>query len=366
MSHYKIYVYAISKNEEAFAEEWVRSMEEADGIFVTDTGSQDETVEILRNNHVYVFQEEIRPWRFDTARNISLSHVPFDADICVCTDLDEKFLPGWRSALENTWQPGTHMGNYLYNWSLTPEGRPYVQMLYFKIHSRFDYIWEYPVHECLRYTGIIPEKKLFIPGLILNHYPDARKSRSSYLPLLQLGVRESPMNPRMSYYLGREYMYQGQWENCIQELSRYLALPSAMWREERWAAMRWIAASYARLSEIPKAFSWYFRAIAQAPDIRDAYVEAALLSYSLSDWETCFYMCHRALQISEKSSVFVNAGYAWDHTPYDLSAIACFHLKMYNRSLEHAQKALELSPEDPRLRENLNIISAYASNPGYL
>lgn len=67
-------------------------MEEADGIFVTDTGSQDKTVEILRNNHVYVFQEEIRPWRFDTARNISLSHVPFDADICVCTDLDEKFL----------------------------------------------------------------------------------------------------------------------------------------------------------------------------------------------------------------------------------------------------------------------------------
>ena len=44
MSHYKIYVYAISKNEEAFAEEWVRSMEEADGIFVTDTGSQDKTV----------------------------------------------------------------------------------------------------------------------------------------------------------------------------------------------------------------------------------------------------------------------------------------------------------------------------------
>lgn len=361
MKHYKIYVYAICKNEEAFVEDWVRSMGEADGIFVTDTGSHDRTVELLKRCQVQVFQETILPWRFDTARNLSLSHVPPDADICVCTDLDERFLPGWRSALERAWQPGTHMGNYLYNWSLDPKGRPYVQMVYFKIHSRFDYIWEYPVHECLRYTGKEPEQKLFIPDLVLNHYPDPQKSRSSYLPLLQLGVRESPQDPRMSYYLGREYLYQGQWEACIRELKRYLSLPAAVWKEERWAAMRWIAASYARLSQISQAFSWYFRAIAQAPDLRDAYVEAALLAYSLSDWETCFYMCHRAVQIRQKSSSFVNAGYAWDHTPWDLSALSCFHLKMYGRSLIHAQKALALSPDDPRLQENVKILSSFAS-----
>ena len=38
-----------------------------------------------------VFLEEVKPWRFDVARNISLSHVPDDVDICVCTDLDEVF-----------------------------------------------------------------------------------------------------------------------------------------------------------------------------------------------------------------------------------------------------------------------------------
>ena len=75
MKHYKIYVYAICKNEEAFVEDWVRSMGEADGIFVTDTGSHDRTVELLKRCQVQVFQETILPWRFDTARNLSLSHV---------------------------------------------------------------------------------------------------------------------------------------------------------------------------------------------------------------------------------------------------------------------------------------------------
>ena len=39
---YRIYVYAICKNEEKFAERWVRSMQEADGICVLGTGSTDE------------------------------------------------------------------------------------------------------------------------------------------------------------------------------------------------------------------------------------------------------------------------------------------------------------------------------------
>lgn len=37
------------------------------------------------------------------ARNISLDHVPEDVDICVCTDLDELFEPGWRKKLEEAW-----------------------------------------------------------------------------------------------------------------------------------------------------------------------------------------------------------------------------------------------------------------------
>ena len=44
----KIYVYAIAKNEAAFARRWMASMAEADGVYVLDTGSTDGTAELLR------------------------------------------------------------------------------------------------------------------------------------------------------------------------------------------------------------------------------------------------------------------------------------------------------------------------------
>ena len=93
----KVCVYAICKNESQFVGRWMDSMSEADGIYVLDTGSDDGTPELLAARGAVVEVERISPWRFDTARNRSLALVPADADICVCTDLDEYFHPGWRS-----------------------------------------------------------------------------------------------------------------------------------------------------------------------------------------------------------------------------------------------------------------------------
>ena len=48
----KVYVYAICKNESKFALRWMKSMSEADGVYVLDTGSEDNTVELLRGEGV--------------------------------------------------------------------------------------------------------------------------------------------------------------------------------------------------------------------------------------------------------------------------------------------------------------------------
>lgn len=142
MSKYKIAVYAICKNEEQFVDRWVDSMSEADEIYVTDTGSSDNTVEKLKSRGVNVNVINLGFWRFDVARNISLSFVPFDVDICVCTDLDEILEPGWRNLLENVWEKDktTHI-NYMYTWSFNPDGSPGVTFWYEKIHQRKNFRW---------------------------------------------------------------------------------------------------------------------------------------------------------------------------------------------------------------------------------
>ena len=46
----KICVYAICKNEEKFVDKWLESMSEADYIVVLDTGSTDNTYNLLKND----------------------------------------------------------------------------------------------------------------------------------------------------------------------------------------------------------------------------------------------------------------------------------------------------------------------------
>ena len=354
-NRYKVCVYAICKNEEQFVDQWIDSMCEADQIVVTDTGSSDNTVKRLLARGAEVYVENIDPWRFDEARNRSLSHVPDDADICVCTDLDEIFLPGWRSRLEEQWSDTATMGKYLYNWSLKEDGSPDVQFTYFKVHTKRDYIWAYPVHECLRYVGSSAPVEVFIDGMVLNHYPDHSKSRSNYLPLLELGVKESPQDDRMNYYLGREYFFLGRWQACIDVQQRYLKLPTATWEEERCAAMRLIARCCNYLQNREQSRSWFYRAVAECPSMREPYVEFAHAAHGWQDWLLCLCMAEQALTITQKSKTYINVGNAWDHTPYDLAAIACWNLRLYEKAVSYERQAIAITPNDARLNANLHL-----------
>ena len=106
----KICVYAICKNEEKFVDRWLESMSEADYIVVLDTGSIDNTYNLLKNDSrvTKVEQKEINPWRFDVARNESMKLIPEDTTIFVCTDLDEVLEPGWADVLRSEWDEKKH------------------------------------------------------------------------------------------------------------------------------------------------------------------------------------------------------------------------------------------------------------------
>ena len=66
------------------------------------------------------------------------------------------------------------------------------------------------MHEVLTYIGKNIERETTTDEVTLNHYPDKNKSRSSYLPLLELSVKEDPEDDRNMHYLGRKYMYYGR------------------------------------------------------------------------------------------------------------------------------------------------------------
>lgn len=353
-----IVVYTICKDEAQFVDRWMDSMSEADEVVVLDTGSSDDTVQRLRARGATVVSEPIKPWRFDTARNRSLELVTPQADICVCTDLDEVFHPGWRALLEQAWTPGTTQATYRYTWSFTPDGREGVVFWYEKIHARHGYRWVHPVHEVLEWVGEgTPGGRVTVPGIQLDHHPDPSKSRGQYLPLLELSVQEAPEDDRNVHYLGREYMYKGRWDDCIRMLKHHLSMPTATWGDERAASMRYIAKSYAMKGERRLARDWYLQAITQAPHLREPYMDLASLLYEEEDWEGVLYFTQCALQIEERPKTYICEAAPWGSLPHDLRAIAFYHTSRSGLALQEAQKALELEPANERLKENVRLLT---------
>ncbi len=356
MSKYKVCVYAISKNEEKFVARWVNSMSEADSIYVLDTGSTDKTVKKLKKLGVHVKKKKIKPWRFDVARNLSLEMVPEDTDICICCDLDEVFDGGWRKKLEEVWDSDTTRARYNFNWDLDENNNPKVSFYIEKIHSRCDYTWTHPVHEVLTYTGNDKENIITIDSITVNHYPDKEKSRSSYLPLLELSVKEDPNDDRNMHYLGREYMYYGKWNEAIDTLIKHLSLKNATWKDERCASMRFISRCYQRLNRIDEARMWLDKAILEAPYLRDPYMERAILEYGVKNWSDVEKYCLLALSITEHKKTYINEVFSWDNTVYDLLSISSFYLEKYDDAYEYAKIALDMNPDDERIKNNLRLI----------
>jgi len=357
MNKLKIYVYAICKNESKYVDAYVKSMSEADGIYVLDTGSTDDTVEKLKQyKNVFVKTEIINPFRFDEARNKSLSLVPSNADICVCTDFDEVFEPGWREKLEDIWlKENPTRVEYLYNWSFDEYGNPATTFYMSKIHKRHAYIWHHPVHEVLKCLHNM-EKSIIVDGMILNHHQDLTKKRNSYLPLLELSVKEDPTDDRNIHYLGREYMYYERWNEAIDTLHKHLKLEKSTWRDERAASMRFIARSYLGLKRSEEAKMWLEKAITEAPHLREGYVELASILYEEKNFYDSYKYLQKASLIQEKPKTYINEEFSWNAYFYDLYSIVALNVGEIQEALENAKIASKLNPNDERIRNNIEII----------
>ncbi len=352
MKKYKTCVYAISKNEEQFVERWYNSIKDSDYIYVLDTGSTDNTVTKLKELGVTVITKVIDPWRFDTARNESLKLIPDDTDICICLDLDEVMKPNWKEILQSKWNESVTRVSYTYNWSLDENDNPIISFYANKIHKNKLYKWTHPVHEVLSINNAEKEKEILIDDLIINHYPDSKKSRSSYLPLLELSVKEDPEDDRNMHYLGREYMYYGRWNDCIDTLQKHLKLKKALWKDERAASMRFIARSYKHLNRIEESLLWYKRAINEAPYLKEGYAELMILYYELNDYSNAINYGIKTLQTNNNTKSYISENFSRNEYIYDILSLCFYYLNCKKVGLKFLELALEENPNNKRLQEN--------------
>ena len=279
-----------------------------------------------------------------------LKIIPKDTDICICLDLDEVMLPGWKDELLKIWNKNITRIKYLYNWKLDKNNKPLISFYADKIHAYNKYIWTHPVHEVLKpisFENIIQTDKI-----IINHYPDQTKSRSSYLKLLELSVKEDPNDDRNLHYLGREYMYYHKWNKCIDTLIKHLNLKTSTWKDERAASMRFIARSYIALKRYNEAIMWYKKAILEAPYLKEAYIELIMLYYNLKQYHEAIKYGKKVLKIKNNNITYINEIFTKDETLDDILSICYYYVGNKKEGLKHINKALKINPNNERIMQN--------------
>lgn len=327
-----ISVYTICKNEQQFVERFVTSIwadgKGADKLYILDTGSTDNTVIEFHRvlavlgipaDWLIIQQKTYDQFRFDTSRNDNMDMIDeANTDALFCIDLDETVIPDFWPDVRKmvASHPNFDRIYYRYAWSHDSQtGDPTWVFWYDKLTKPY-WRWRYPVHEALYqpedhgYTGqyyLDPNK------IYLHHYPDNTKSRSSYLPLLQLRAQEYPEDLYGLYYLAREYSFKGDYINALATATTlYVRLTE---KNDDYSMMAplcvMIGHFYELLGKKLDAEHFYKQAITTDAKYAEGYIRLAQLyaytSQSAKAFETLDSMAHNA----EKKEDWKGCPYVW-------------------------------------------------------
>lgn len=97
----------------------------------------------------------------------------------------------------------------------------------------------------------------------------------------------------------------------------------------------------------------------ETPGHREPLVTLAQHYYEKADWQKCYEYALKALAITVHPMDYTCTPEAWGYLPHDLASIAAWNLRMYQESVEQAKLALERSPSDTRLKNNLELVEKF-------
>lgn len=226
----------IVKNEEEVIARCLDSVRFlADEIIIIDTGSTDRTVHICKNYGVKLFHFD---WcdDFSAARNFAFSHA--SCDYILWLDADDIIEPDENQKLLQLKERLNKDIYYLYYDYYQDEYGKSVSTFYREriVKRSLGLKWLYPIHEVLdasiasssEYTDIEITHKRTQSGYINDRYRN--------LNILQTAVQSAgyKREPRIWYYLGKEYQDHGQFENAIQAYQQSVELNG--WIEDKTSA----------------------------------------------------------------------------------------------------------------------------------
>jgi tetratricopeptide (TPR) repeat protein len=179
----------------------------------------------------------------------------------------------------------------------------------------------------------------------IHQHPEI-KDRPNDLPLLQESVKENPTDVRLWGYLAREYSYRGHFDECVKTYKHFLFLGGDP--QERILAYQYIA-KYSK----DEAVECLHKAMEEAPAYREPIVALAMHYYENGRWQECYDAAIKSLGLTLRPNSYICRSETWGALPHDLAAISAYNLGLYQIAENHGKIALDLAPDDERLKSNV-------------
>lgn len=312
-------IYTIAKNEAHNVEGFMQSAEGCP-VYVLDTGSIDNTVELLKEHGAHVVQKIIDPWRFDTARNEALALVPDDVDVCVSVDMDERLNTGWQDKLKAEWKGNVGSYFYIAEWADEACTIPSVQSPRTRLHSRHDYEWHRQIHEVIRpLEGV--EQVWCDTSIVVKHYQDGKQR--NYSPALRELLKENPNDADAWLQLAGECHQVGNCKEALDAYKQYLKVIEGDEREvlryrrsHAWISIAQCLHKLGRNDEVVRAF---LSAIAAEPNCREAWTHFSHVALQMGNAPLAYGSAMTAYGIKQLPNHAATEAACWGELPKEIA-----------------------------------------------
>ena len=169
------------------------------------------------------------------------------------------------------------------------------------------------------------------------------------LALREQEVRKHPDNAHAMLALGKEYLSAERYDDAARTLRRYLALPTALWKEERCKCMQQLAECYTRLGNRAEAERWHLRSCAEAPQNPSPWTNAARFYAETEAWEMVAALSARAVSMLGQTEKEQDIS-----LPYALLSLAFYSTGRKGDAEAILGKACALFPQNIQLQESLH------------
>lgn len=314
----KIFINTIMKNESKNIERFYNSCKEADGIYVLDTGSIDDSIEKLRSmgNNVFVEQKIYKDFDFSIARNDALQMLPKEDAWVINLDLDEYLEGNWKDALLSI---PNNFNCVVYPY-VFDDTEPQFMFAVNKIVRNGTFHWVYPIHENVQSnTGEF--NTYAIDSFRILQRQDKTKRRN-YKETLEKVLTTHPSFELAKFYLLKEYFILGEYGRTI-DFSKTVFESNL---DNKFKMTAWIILfrCYSQIgSTIEKLEACLKNAYLLCPYRREPYVDMMRFYTKLNMPHLVFWAGTNALAINDRPMDFIEMSEAWSDEPLKLYLNAC-------------------------------------------